>query len=557
MFENIAAIDIGTSSLKIVTVKTGLKDFQLKSFLYEDMDFHIKDEDDEIKDAIHRLLEEEDIHNHKIIVNFPMEKTIIRNITFPFTDVEKIAAAIPFEAEEDMPFSLDEISLDFQSMKSEKKEEGKVLLAAAYKDTMQHHLKDLAEYKITPIFMGLEANALFECYRYFNVINEEAIVQIHMGHTKSIINIIVDNNLLYTRSIPDGGRFMYKAISEALKVDYSDAGEIFHKLDLDLTSFENNVHKGIYKELNLTKQKFQKIYNEIHAVADILVEQISITVRSFQMDNDGVEFNRVMISGGLANLKGIGTQVSKALSCPVVALPFLDDYKEEQIRTQFPIAFGLILSYLYNRKSSINFLKGEFTPDAAQSTKKIYYLAAAFLSVTVFVLLFNLVAASIMTSNANDEYDALIKKRFEKNFRKKNFQGNPIKEARKILKKEKTKMDKMSIIFSERRSVMDLFKSMLQHFPSEADFKLKNLVINESSIRIDGTIGSSKHADKFKEALLKSNEFDSVSLNIQQSQRDGIRFSMTIRQKLLAKKTKAGKTRQPKKSMTTPPTRGK
>ena len=61
MFENIAAIDVGTSSIKIVTVKTGFRDFQVTSFAYEDVDFQIKNRESAISDAISRILKEKNI----------------------------------------------------------------------------------------------------------------------------------------------------------------------------------------------------------------------------------------------------------------------------------------------------------------------------------------------------------------------------------------------------------------------------------------------------------------------------------------------------------------
>ena len=67
MFENLAAIDIGTSSIKVITVKTGIKDFQIKSFAYEDVDHDIDHHEVAIKDTLTRILEGHSLKGYKIL----------------------------------------------------------------------------------------------------------------------------------------------------------------------------------------------------------------------------------------------------------------------------------------------------------------------------------------------------------------------------------------------------------------------------------------------------------------------------------------------------------
>ena len=131
MFENIAAIDVGTSSIKVVMVRTGLKDFHVMSFIYEDIDNSIENRDKAIRDALSNLIKENSLDGYKIITNLPMEKAIIRNITFPFNDIEKIADAIPYEAEENVPFKLEDLVMDFQPLKSRNPEEGRDSMPSA------------------------------------------------------------------------------------------------------------------------------------------------------------------------------------------------------------------------------------------------------------------------------------------------------------------------------------------------------------------------------------------------------------------------------------------
>ncbi len=186
MFENITALDIGSSSVRMLTARTGLRNFQVTGLSIEDV---IPEEGDSpteaVRRAIERLLADSDPGNRTILCNLPMERAIVRNIAFPFSDVEKISAAIPYEAEENLPFSIDELIMDFQALKSPRTEEARIMLAATPIEAVREHVTILADSGLRPIRMGLEANALFECYRYFNRIPGENIIQVDIGHEKT------------------------------------------------------------------------------------------------------------------------------------------------------------------------------------------------------------------------------------------------------------------------------------------------------------------------------------------------------------------------------------
>ncbi len=541
MFENLAAIDLGTSSVKVITVKTGLRDFQVKSFAYEDIDLNIEDQDEALKEAISRVLQEEDITQLKTITTLPMERAIIRNVTFPFSDVEKIAEAIPYEAEENIPFNINQMVMDFQSLKSENRDEGRILFAATHKEGMYQFTRIMGEQGIKPVVMKLEANCLFECYRYFNTIEDESVLQVHIGNSKTIVNIIKDSNLLFTRSVSIGISDIRKKISDILKLSPDETLRTFERLSLDIISFENNVQKGAYKSLDITKPNLKKIFNAAVEIADDLVEQINLTLKAFLVNTGEINFNRLLISGGGSNLAGIGTRISKSLGIPVVALPFLEEYKEQKLQAQFPIVFGALLSYMNKKSHSINFLKGEFLPDVDRSSRKVYYLSGMFIAAALLVFILNIIISTILTSKSNSQYDEIIKDKYKQYFKGRNVPENPLADANKIIKKEKTELDNISQLVKHDVSVLDLLNEILLSFKGEESFELKNLVINERIIRFDGSAGNSNTIDALKEKLIKSKKYDSVSLNIRLSRKNNVLFTMTIKQKVEMDKKKKGK----------------
>lgn len=538
MFENIAAIDIGTCSIKVVTVRTGLTDFQIKNMLYKDIDFEVENKDDAIKDALLKIIDEAELQGYTILTNIPQEKTIIRNLVFPFNDMYKIAEAIPFEAEENIPFQLDDVIIDFLPLKNKDTKEGKILLSAVHKDNIHDFLIPLKDVNLQPIRIGMESMALFECYRYFNKVSDETIIQIDIGHNKTIVNIISNNNLLYTRSISLGISLIYKYISELCQISYSEAIKLLEDLNLDLTSLDNNLQRDYYKTIKLNKRKLENIYNNSIGIFNDLLEQISLTIRSFFTEFKKIEFTRIIISGGASNINGIGTILSKELLLPVVSLPFLKEYPESKIQTQFPIAFGTILSYLEKKYKSINFLKDEFSLSSAKSSWRIYYLSGVFSFLTVILLIINIILSSYLKSETNQKYNDILNKRLKNYFHTSDVTENPISEAMKILKKEKKELENLDVFLISKENMLDILNNLLSFFPKDETFELKNIVINERIIKVNGLIESSINIDEFKNKLIESKKFESVTLNTNIKRKNKVRFSMSIKLKLENKPTK-------------------
>lgn len=532
MFENLAAIDIGSSSIKVVTVRTGLKNFQVKNFIYEDFTPEEGNKYEIISRKLSKIINENELKKYKILMNLPMQRTIIRNLKFPFSDKDKIAEVLPFEAEEILPFNLKDVIMDFELIKDPDSETNNVLLAVAPKQEINQTLSLLKDIGISPATMGLEAYSIFECYRYFNKIKDENIIQLDIGNEKTIINIIRNNDLLFTRSISLGAGSIFTAISKGYKISYDDTVKLFEEYNFDLNSHDNNLHKDFPKRLKITKKTVKNIYDKSIEKIYELIEQINLTRKASLKEYPDITFNRILISGGGSNINGIGSVISKEMDLPVVSLPFLEEYTESKIKSQFPLAFGILLSYMNNKYSSISFLKDEFLPAQARLSMKQYYLAAAFVILTIIVLLINLITTSFIKSESEDEYKELLLRQFKKYFHNRQISDDPVKEAANLLSEEKKEFESIDSLVHLNKRIIDTLKDILSFFPEDESFDLRNLVINESVIRLDGTIESSIKIDEFKNKLIGSNKFDNVTLNTNIKKGNEVRFSMTIKLKV-------------------------
>jgi len=501
VFENIAAIDIGTSSIKVVAVKTGLNNYQIKSFFIQNIEFDENDELYKIEEALEQIKNEIDLSIYTVVSNIPMEKFILRDLKFPFNDPVKIAEILPFEAEEIIPYNINDAIIDFQTIKSENKNEGNIIFAATHKFNVSDYLEHFKKQDIHLSLCGLESNALYECYRYYNKIQEETIFQIHIGNSKTIVNIISNHNLLFSRVISLGTEKIIRFFSDILDVDPKQSLEIFKNLNIDLTSFENNIQRAHYKDLKISKKDFKDIFNYCNSFFQELLKQIGLTKKSFDIKFPNKTFNRIMISGGGSNIKGVGNFIAEIMDLPVVSLPFPDDYNDENIKSTFPIALGTILSYLNHKQYHINVLKDEFINKNFANKNKNYYLFAFFTILTTIAFIFYIIIFSIIRSSENKIVTQQLENAFTSKFRVRNIKTTPFKEARKMLSKEKKELKEIEDLLGNDSSITLTLNELISSFVKDKKFDIKRLTINKKNIKIKGNCNSVNIVDKYKENL--------------------------------------------------------
>lgn len=530
LFENIAAIDIGSSGIRMIKIRTGFKNFQVQSLSYENYDPAISEHKDAVLAALEKILLDDRVDKYTVISNISMEQVIIRNITFPFKDRQKIADAIPFEAEENVPLSLNELAVDFKYIGTDEQDKGSILLAAVTKDAMRDYLEIFQSAEINVSTLGLEADSLLACYNHFYTVKDETALQVHIGSTKTIVNIISDGALLYTRSCPIGTNQMEKEAASYLKIEKHEAAELLQSLsNIDITSLDHNIEQETNLFPKLTKTQAKKIFSYITNFFESLLAQIQMTIEAYGTETSLGNIHRIILSGGGANIQGAAAFLTKNMNIPAVPLPFLSGYNDHKINSIFTMALGLVLSRIDRNNNSINFLQGDLSVGAAAKGRKIYYLAGFFFAMAFMILLLNIIISFIFNSNSNLRYDKILRENYRKYFAATEIPDDVIQAATERLNKEKKEFNSLYAVVGDEASSLELMHEILSYFESNSAFELKNFTLNENTIRITGATGSSADVDRFKEKLQQSGLFDSVSINISSSRSGLANFTLNIK----------------------------
>ncbi|MEG0558593.1 MAG: pilus assembly protein PilM, partial [Comamonas sp.] len=220
-------IDISSSSVKLVELsqsKSG--ELQLERCAIEPLekgwitDGNIE-KFEEVADALRRLVKKSGTRTKNVAMALPASAVITKKITLPAgMSEQELELQVESEANQYIPFSLDEVSLDFCVMGPSAVSHGDVdvLIAASRKEKVQDR-QGLAEAAgLKPVIIDIESNAArMAAARLMSLLPNEgggAVVALfEVGAMTTSMQVLRDEDVLYERDQAFGGAQLTQLIA--------------------------------------------------------------------------------------------------------------------------------------------------------------------------------------------------------------------------------------------------------------------------------------------------------------------------------------------------------
>ena len=225
----------------------------------------------------------------EIRIAIPAASAVLKEITLPFIDPEKIRMVLEYEIEAMLPFALDDAVIDFIVTKTILQEGSSQILAVAVRK--QDLAALLALYKAAEIEPSVVTLDLFSFYGLYQQIHEyqadgqsSAFVEINDSGTR--ITFLQDNQLKLTRYLPRGLAAFVKNISEESELSLQEVEAMLFASGFKLTE-NHRYNKAVQSHL-------MNFFNEIQ-----------FTLNSFSLKlnyYDGV--NTIFFGGKVTHISG-------------------------------------------------------------------------------------------------------------------------------------------------------------------------------------------------------------------------------------------------------------
>ncbi|MDA8312087.1 MAG: type IV pilus assembly protein PilM [Actinomycetota bacterium] len=344
MGDRIVGLDIGTSALRAVevVVEEGrppvLEAFgQVGLPLGIIVDGEIRDRA-EVVAAIRRLWRKGGFKTNRVRLGVAGLRAITREIELPPVPPEEVDAAVSLQAEDIVPFPIEEASVSSAVISRTEDGDGlpliRVLVAAAHRDLVDGAVAAVEEAGLEPEAIDLDTAALSRAFTLPGSGSEpEAVVSVGAGLTMLVVHD--GGTLQFVRTIDIGGDTVTRAIASALDLPLADAENVKRRLG------EPGPHDT----------------TAAHTVADVvhqLTDEVRDSLRFYTTLPGRTRPVRVLLTGGAARTAGLLEQLQATIDVPVLEaspLSFVDtsrievSYDEaESINQTIAVPLGLALN---------------------------------------------------------------------------------------------------------------------------------------------------------------------------------------------------------------------
>ena len=199
--KSLVGLDIGSSAVKAVELRQTASGYKVAAIGSEPVppesivDGSIVD-GAAVADVIRQVFEKNNFKGTEVVGSLSGNAVIVKKIVLPQMGEEELAEAIYWEAEQYIPFDIQDVNLDYQVLETGVDDEGDretmgVLLVAAKKEQIADYTGVISQAGRVPVVVDVDAFALQNAYEVnYGVDLARVIVLVNAGASAININII-------------------------------------------------------------------------------------------------------------------------------------------------------------------------------------------------------------------------------------------------------------------------------------------------------------------------------------------------------------------------------
>ena len=302
----LVGLDIGSSAVKAVELKPAGKAYKVTALGSEPIppdaivDGAIID-GGAVADAIRRLFDSGHIKTREVAASLSGNAVIVKKISLPVMTEAELSESIYWEAEQYIPFDIQDVNLDYQILDSGAGGKGTmdVLLVAAKKEKIADYTGVIAQAGRSAVVVDVDAFALQNAFEVnYGIEPGQVVVLLNAGASATNINIIQGDQSIFTRDVSMGGNAYTEALQKELNLPFEQADQLKRGQAVDGVTFEEA--KPV-----------------LRAVTENVMLEIQKTFDFFKATAASDRIDRIVVSGGASRAEGFTEMLSERFGVQV------------------------------------------------------------------------------------------------------------------------------------------------------------------------------------------------------------------------------------------------
>ena len=302
--DSILSIDIGTKNIVIAQIAHTRNSVNLSHFNYVELPEGCLGDDGQLKnldtlmEALKEAYKSGVFEQKKAVISVWGASVITKRITVPKVESHMMETQIRFEAENYIPFDINNVYFDYVEIGESSQENSVDMIIAAILDTQLLEFLEIVEKSgLKCAIMDIPSFALSNCYFYnYPDAGQETVLLLNIGHSYTNFVIFKGEKLLFCRDLPLGGHVYTSEIQKKMGASFSEAESAKLKVLTEGSDFEQ------YQEAFDAASTF--IASEVEEVVSYFKEAYSSLYEPM---------SRCFLTGGSSGVPGLEKALADSL----------------------------------------------------------------------------------------------------------------------------------------------------------------------------------------------------------------------------------------------------
>jgi type IV pilus assembly protein PilM len=310
--KNVVGLDIGSSAIKLVELKEkkgGL--YQLVKLGAERLspeaivDGSIMDSS-LVVETIQKLNSEQNVKNSNFATSLSGHSVIIKKITLPAMSPEELAESIQWEAEQYIPFDINDVNLDYVPLTAPGTGDNiDVILVAVKKEKINDYTSVISQTGKVAVLVDVDAFALQNAYEInYDVDDDKVLALVNVGASVTNVNVLSGGTSLFWRDITFGGNQYTDAIQRELSLSFEQAEEL-------------------KRGRQVADYSIQQVIPILNSVSEDFAGELRKTLDFFTATSGAERVDEIVLAGGGSGVLNLDSTLRDKFGIPVTIMdPF-------------------------------------------------------------------------------------------------------------------------------------------------------------------------------------------------------------------------------------------
>ena len=293
-YKTTVALEIGSQSVTMGVFTPAGRGFALSRYARRDILLDPVEEGmrmDYVGSAIAEMVQELKVRGSEVRNVVSGQQVFMRFIKLPAIDMDDIAEQVGFEAQQHIPFPLEDIIYSYQELADREEGEREVLLVAIKKDVLDNLNSQVEAGPLKTRSVDCSITSLYNAFRA-NYDEDEPVMLLDIG-AKTTDIIFAEDGRFFTRSVTAAGAFITNSIAREFNLSFREAEQL--KIEDGVVSLGNGYTDGM-------SEQEAALATTIRTAMTRLSSEVQRTINLYRAQYKGNPPTKAYICGGGARL---------------------------------------------------------------------------------------------------------------------------------------------------------------------------------------------------------------------------------------------------------------